>query len=70
MPLQARISELGEQISRDYEGLEPLLVGVLKGAVFFLADLVRRITVPCEIDFMAVSSATAAAPTPRAWCGS
>src|SRR3954469_7992229 len=54
--LQARISELGEQLSRDYEGLEPLLVGVLKGAVFFMADLVRRVTVPCEIDFMAVSS--------------
>ena len=54
--LQARISELGEDISRDYRGREPLLVGVLKGAVFFMADLVRRISVPCEIDFMAVSS--------------
>jgi hypoxanthine phosphoribosyltransferase len=54
--LQARIAELGEEISRDYELREPLLVGVLKGAVFFMADLVRRITVPCEIDFMAVSS--------------
>ena len=54
--LQARIAELGEEISRDYEHREPLLVGVLKGAVFFMADLVRRINVPCEIDFMAVSS--------------
>jgi hypoxanthine phosphoribosyltransferase len=54
--LQARIAELGEDISRDYLGREPLLVGVLKGAVFFMADLVRRISVPCEIDFMAVSS--------------
>jgi hypoxanthine phosphoribosyltransferase len=54
--LQARIGELGDEISRDYEGREPLLVGVLKGAVFFMADLVRRVTVPCEIDFMAVSS--------------
>ena len=54
--LQARISELGEQISRDYEGLEPLLVGVLKGAVFFMADLMRHLTVPCEVDFMAISS--------------
>jgi hypoxanthine phosphoribosyltransferase len=54
--LQARIAELGEDISRDYRGREPLLVGVLKGAVFFMADLVRRISVPCEIDFMAVSS--------------
>jgi hypoxanthine phosphoribosyltransferase len=54
--LQARIAELGDEISRDYHGREPLLVGVLKGAVFFMADLVRRVTVPCEIDFMAVSS--------------
>jgi hypoxanthine phosphoribosyltransferase len=54
--LQARIAELGDEISRDYEGREPLLVGVLKGAVFFMADLVRQVTVPCEIDFMAVSS--------------
>ena len=54
--LQQRIAALGDELSRDYAGREPLLVGVLKGAVFFMADLVRRITVPCEIDFMAVSS--------------
>jgi hypoxanthine phosphoribosyltransferase len=54
--LQRRIAELGEQISRDYEGREPILVGVLKGAVLFLADLMRHLDVPCEIDFMAVSS--------------
>ena len=54
--LQQRIAALGDELSRDYVGREPLLVGVLKGAVFFMADLVRRITVPCEIDFMAVSS--------------
>src|SRR6185312_6462838 len=54
--VRARVEELGEELSRDYAGLDPLLVCVLKGAVFFLADLVRRITVPCEIDFMAVSS--------------
>jgi hypoxanthine phosphoribosyltransferase len=54
--LQQRISALGEELSHDYADREPLLVGVLKGAVFFMADLVRRITVPCEIDFMAVSS--------------
>ena len=54
--LAARINELGEQLSADYTGRDLLLVGVLKGAVFFMADLVRRITVPCEIDFMAVSS--------------
>ena len=54
--LQARIRELGEEINADYAGRELLLVGVLKGAVFFIADLVRTLTVPCEIDFMAVSS--------------
>ena len=54
--LQRRIAELGAEISRDYEGREPILVGVLKGAVLFLADLMRHIEVPCEIDFMAVSS--------------
>jgi len=54
--LQARIVELGVQISRDYAGRDLLLVGVLKGAVFFMADLMRELTVPCEIDFMAISS--------------
>jgi len=54
--LQRRVRELGEQISVDYEGRNPLLIGVLKGAVFFLADLMREITVPCEVDFMAISS--------------
>jgi hypoxanthine phosphoribosyltransferase len=54
--LQARIAELGEQISADYAGRDLLLLGVLKGAVFFMADLMRRLTVPCEIDFMAISS--------------
>jgi hypoxanthine phosphoribosyltransferase len=54
--LRARVEELGEEISRDYAGREPLLIGVLKGAVFFMADLMRELTVPCEIDFMAISS--------------
>ena len=54
--LQARIRELGAELSSDYAGKELLLVGVLKGAVFFMADLMRSITVPCEIDFMAISS--------------
>ena len=54
--LQARIRELGHEITADYAGRELLLVGVLKGAVFFMADLMRSITVPCEIDFMAISS--------------
>jgi hypoxanthine phosphoribosyltransferase len=54
--LQSRIRELGAEVSADYAGKELLLVGVLKGAVFFMADLMRSITVPCEIDFMAISS--------------
>lgn len=58
--LQARISELGREISKAYEGRDLLLVGVLKGAVFFMADLMRELTVPCEIDFMAISSYGAA----------
>lgn len=54
--LQRRVSELAAEISADYEGRDLLVVGVLKGAVFFIADLVRELTVPCELDFMAVSS--------------
>ena len=50
------VKRLGEQISRDYEGKKLLLVSVLKGSVVFMADLMRSITVPCEIDFMVVSS--------------
>jgi hypoxanthine phosphoribosyltransferase len=55
-PLQARIAELGREISDDYRGRDLLLIGVLKGAVFFMADLMRRIEIPCEVDFMAISS--------------
>jgi hypoxanthine phosphoribosyltransferase len=54
--LQARVRELGAEITRDFAGREILLLGVLKGAVFFLADLMRAVEVPCELDFMAVSS--------------
>ena len=54
--LQHRIEELGEEISNDYAGRDLLLIGVLKGAVFFMADLMRNLTIPCEIDFMAISS--------------
>jgi hypoxanthine phosphoribosyltransferase len=54
--LRGRIAELGEEISDDYRGRDLLLIGVLKGAVFFMADLMRQLTVPCEIDFMAISS--------------
>ncbi len=54
--LQRRVVELGEEISRDYAGRPLLLVGVLKGAVFFLSDLMRFIDIPVEVDFMAVAS--------------
>ncbi len=54
--LQARVRELGAAISRDYAGRGLLLVGVLKGAVFFLSDLMRFIEIPVEVDFMAVAS--------------
>jgi hypoxanthine phosphoribosyltransferase len=54
--LQRRVAELGAEISRDYERRDLVMVGVLKGAVLFLADLMRSIEVPCEVDFMAVSS--------------
>ena len=54
--LEHRVSELAAQISKDYAGKDVLLIGVLKGAVFFLADLMRKIDVDCEVDFMAVSS--------------
>ena len=54
--LQAKVAELGAQISRDYEGKDLLLVSILKGSVVFMADLMRAITEPCSIDFMVVSS--------------
>jgi hypoxanthine phosphoribosyltransferase len=54
--LQTRVRELGAEITRDYAGREVLLLGVLKGAVFFVADLMRHVGLPCELDFMAVSS--------------
>jgi hypoxanthine phosphoribosyltransferase len=54
--LQHRIKEMAAEVSRDYKGRDLLLIGVLKGAVFFLADLMRELDIPCEVDFMAVSS--------------
>ena len=54
--LQERIAALGEEISADYAHRDLLLIGVLKGAVFFMSDLMRHLTIPCEIDFMAISS--------------
>src|SRR2546429_2873280 len=54
--LSARVRELGREISEYYAGRDLLLVGVLKGAVFFLSDLMRALDAPCEVDFMVVAS--------------
>jgi hypoxanthine phosphoribosyltransferase len=54
--LKERVRGLGEAVSAEYADRDLLLIGVLKGAVFFLADLMRHISIPCEVDFMAVSS--------------
>jgi hypoxanthine phosphoribosyltransferase len=54
--IQQRVAELGQAITRDYADLNPILVGVLKGVVFFMADLLRAVTIPAEVDFIAVSS--------------
>lgn len=61
--LKNRIAEIGAQISRDYAGREILMVGVLKGAFLFMADLAREVTVPVQFDFMAVSSYGSATKT-------
>jgi hypoxanthine phosphoribosyltransferase len=54
--LRDRVAQLGAEISIDYAGRDLMLIGVLKGAVFFMADLMRSIDVHCEVDFMAISS--------------
>jgi hypoxanthine phosphoribosyltransferase len=54
--LCAIVKRLGEQITEDYKGKDVLLIGILKGSVIFMADLMRAIDLPCNIDFMAVSS--------------
>lgn len=51
-----KVKEIAEKISKDYEGKDLVVIGILKGSSLFMADVIRRITVPCEIDFMAVSS--------------
>jgi len=56
--IQKRVAEIGQAISRDYLGRNPLLVGVLKGVLFFMADLLREISIPVEMDFIAVSNCT------------
>lgn len=59
--IQEKVQTLGRMISRDYLGLNPLMVGILKGVLFFMADLLRAITIPIEIDFIAVTSYSAEA---------
>jgi len=54
--IQRRVAELGWQISQDYAGKQPILIGVLNGAFMFLADLMRAITIDCEVDFLKLSS--------------
>jgi len=58
-----KVNQMAGEISRDYEGKQPVLVGVLKGAVVFMADLIRELDIPSEIDFMAVSSYGASTKT-------
>lgn len=54
--IQQRIKKLGEQISKEYRGKKPIFIGVLNGAYIFLADLMRYVTIPCEVDFLKLSS--------------
>ena len=54
--LRSRVKEIAEQVDRVYEGKRPLVVGILKGSIIFYADFIRHLTVPVELDFMAVSS--------------
>lgn len=54
--LEAHVAEIGAQISRDFEGKDPIFIGVLKGCFIFMADLMRHVTIKCSMDFMAVSS--------------
>ena len=54
--LQARIRELGEELTREYADKDPIVVGVLKGVVVFYADMVRQLKIPCQMDFMCISS--------------
>lgn len=61
--LQARLRELGDRITEDYRGKDPLLVGVLKGAFLVMADLIRYVRIPLDVDFMAVASYGAATKT-------
>jgi hypoxanthine phosphoribosyltransferase len=53
--IQARVAELGAQISRDYAGKDLVVIGILKGVIFFMADLLRAMTIPVTLDFLAIS---------------
>jgi len=59
--IQARVAEMAQRISADYAGKTPLLVGVLSGVVFFMADLLRQITIPVNVEFMSISKYARAA---------
>lgn len=63
--IQQRIRQLGEELTREYEGKDPVIVGVLKGVVVFYADMVRQIKVPCQMDFMWISSYAGTSSTGR-----
>lgn len=63
--LHSRIAQLGRELTREYEGKTPVIVGVLKGVVVFYADMVRQIKVPCQMDFMWLSSYQGADSTGR-----
>ena len=66
--LKAKVAELGAQISRDYAGKNLVLVSILKGSVVFMADLMRAVSIPCNIDFMVVSSYGGSNTTTPALC--
>ena len=63
--IQEKVKELAAIISKDYAGKNPIFVGVLKGVVIFFADLVRNVDIPCEIDFMSISSYSGTTSTGR-----
>lgn len=63
--IQAKVKELADQISREYDGKDPVFIGVLKGVVVFFADMIRNIDIPCQIDFMNISSYSGTTSTGR-----
>jgi len=63
--IQAKVKELAAILSKEYAGKDPVFVGVLKGVVIFFADLVRNVDIPCEIDFMSISSYSGTTSTGR-----